>query len=842
MNPRCTLIAIGLLLFLSLVALAQEPVKTLPDTVRMDAILKSLSPEQIQQLKDRLLQSTSSANVTASPGNSPSPTSANSTLSRPALDLGNTTAPASGYPTSVLNQTTNANGTQFDPTAGVRMIDSLERAQSTRRQQKLEELQRFGSTFFNRSKEELIASDDLAIPGDYRLVPGDQMNITTYNIRGGEETALMEVDDQGQFLLPGAGPIKVEGLNKSQVDARLNQAISSRYPTMRVNTTYVKIRKIRVFVLGESVRPGGYLLNANATVLDVLLHAGGPSPSGSYRRIKLERQGRTVANFDLYDLLLHGTSGSPRLQHGDRIFVPLMGADVAVGGEVQRPAIYELRNEKTLADVVKLAGGLRPQAYSPVLKLERVASNRTRKLVDVPFSDARKTVVQPGDFLYVNPVLDDLANGVYIDGSVRRPGWYQLTPGMKVSDLVRQAEGLKDNTYAAQSELFRMVSRTQPLRMIGLDLGKALIGDPTQDMKLQSEDRIVVYSREEATVDKERVRIQGEVKTPGEYSRFSNMKVRDLITMAGGVTPEASMRAEVARPGSNGRLTFIPVDLDKVLASTASPANFEIRDLDVLVIRKELRQKRWPASVVLVGEFNQPGEYVVDPDRETLADVVRRAGGMTDLAYPKAAVFTRLLPEVIAKERSQLAQDIFSDLQEVAKQIAIVENLRLGRKVSPGAQLDFSSIASSAVIPPRKLDAVLSTGRVPLDLATIVQAGTGDPRVKDGDVLFLPQKPEMVIVSGAVVLPSPIVWRPNDSAEGYIRDAGGFSEDASEHKVLVLRVNGTLLQADRAGALEPGDLILVPPKALVARPEALEQFLNTIQAVANGALIWRIFR
>ena len=798
------------------------------DAQQMESILKQLSPEQLQQLRERL-------GVPKAP-NPPAPTSSPSPMTTPE-PASPETSPSGSLPEKAAPQ-------RMPNQAEVRVLDSLERAQSSKREARFKELRRFGSSFFARSKEELASSDEMQIPDDYQLQPGDQMSLTAYNVHGGEDTGLVQVDEKGKMLVPGAGPVKVAGLTKPQLDARLDQMLRSQFPNMRVATQFVKIRKIRVFVLGESERPGSYLMNPNSTVLDALLHAGGPSESGSYRKIQLERGGTVIGRFDLYHLLRQGTSGSPKLRSGDRIFVPLTRPEVSLAGEVMRPAIYELAGEKSLAQVIQLAGGLKPSAYAPNLKVERVAANRSRRVLDIAWKDASKTAVEPGDFVYANPVLEDLSHSVYIDGSVRRPGWYQLHPGMRVSQLLRQAEGMLDGTYAGQSELFRLVSRDQPLKMMGLDLGRAMRGDPTQDMTLQAEDRLVVYSRQEALVDKERVRIQGEVKGPGEYGRFSNMRIRDLVTMAGGITPEASMRAEIARPGANGRLTLIPVDLDGALAASDSPANLELRDLDVLVIRKELHQKRWPASVLLIGEFNKPGEYSVDPDRETLADLVRRAGGPTELAYPRAAVLTRRLPEILSKERQTLTQDIFADLQEIAREIAIVENMRLGRKFSTlGAapQVDFSQLNSAAIIPPRKLDSVLSTGRVPVNFAEILSSGQGDPRVKDGDVLYLPQKPEMVILSGAVVMPSPIIWHEGWDIENYVRQGGGFAEDAAEDRVLLLRVNGSLISAREAPAVEPGDLILVPPRALVARPDAFEQFLSILQVAANGAFIYGLF-
>ncbi len=501
------------------------------DIQQYESILKSLSPEQLQQLRERL--SVPNPNSPPTPGSSATPTP-NGGYSAPSnsenkLPLDPYRNPAKEFPGSTQDGTIPNLPNRMGEQPGSRIMDSLEKAQATRRSQRLTDLSRFGTSFFSRSKEELIRSDELAIPDDYEMVPGDQMNITSFNLKGGEMTNLVEVDDKGQFLVPGIGPVNVRGKTKKRVDLQLNQMISSRFKNMRISTTIVKVRKIRVFVLGESVRPGGYLVNPNSTVLDALLQAGGPSATGSYRKIKLERGGQTVATFDLYDLLLHGTTGSPRLVNGDRVFVPLMGPSVAMAGEVQRPALYELRNERTLADVIRLAGGLSPQAYAPALKLERVAENRNRKLVDIPFDRARNTRIEPGDFVYVNSVLEDFSNGVFIDGSVKRPGWYQLSHGMKVSDLVKAAEGLKDGTFAGQSELFRLESRDKPLKMLGFDLSRALIGDPTQNLSLRSEDRIVIYSREEALVDKERVRVQGEVKSPGEFARFSNMRVRDLL-------------------------------------------------------------------------------------------------------------------------------------------------------------------------------------------------------------------------------------------------------------------------------------------------------------------------
>lgn len=737
-----------------------------------------------------------------------------------------------------------------------RVLDALEQSRVQRQQRQTQELERFGSSFFERSQEELTRADEATVPDDYKLRSGDELNVTTYNIRGGESVDISRVDESGVVQLTGVGPVPVAGLTRPQAETRFNSLISRQFPNMRVRLTFTRVPKIRVFVLGEANRPGGYLMNPTATVLDALLHARGPSRAGSYRRIELQRAGRTVATFDLYDLLIFGRTASPRLQNGDRIFVPLVGNEVSITGEVLRPAVYELRQEKTLAQLISLAGGLRPEAYSPRVQIERIDDHNLRKLIDIPFDKAATTALRPGDFIIIEPVLENLTNGVFVSGAVERPGFYEIKTGAStVAGVIRQAQGLTNGAYAQHAEIFRyvrtfgphgetLIDRSAPQEVIGFDLAAALSGDSTNDLALLPEDVIVVSTREEALVDRERVRIQGEVKNPGEYPRFGKMRVRDLVNLAGGITPEASVQAEIARPGPMGKIEFIPVDLGGAMEGGTLANNPVLQDLDVLIVRPQLRAKRWPASITLLGEFKHPGVYVVDPDRETLADVIARAGGLTAEAYPKAAVLTRRRPEILSTDQSGLAAIVFKNLQEVARQIALVENARLSRQptAAGAARVDFRALTEAATAPPRELDFVLTSGRIPISLGEILASGQGDPRVKEGDVLFVPQEPEMVIVSGAVVMPTPLVWRPGRHAEEYIDQAGGFAEDAATDRVLILRVSGQLVKEGDAGVLEPGDLILVPPRALISEPDAFERFLSVLQVIANGAFVWRAFR
>lgn len=725
----------------------------------------------------------------------------------------------------------------------VKTLDGLEEALQSEVQVKLRSLPRFGEDFFKRSKEELVKSQAGAVPEDYAISTGDELTVTTYNTRGGATVQNVPVSNAGDTYLQGIGPMNVAGMSRGQAEAEIDARYRERFPNMRSRVSFAKIPQINVTVLGEARVPGSYQMNPGSTVLDALLFAKGPSDSGTYRAVQLQRDGKVIAWYDIYNVLVYGKTAATRLRNGDRIFIPLMGDEIAVTGEVKRPGRYELRNETTLKHILNLAGGVVADGFSTVLKVNRVSSNQMRRIVDIGLKEAASFKVQNGDIVTVAPVTDNLKNGVYLSGAVTRPGWYQLVTGMRVSELIRQAEGLARGAYAGHAELFREDSPTEPLRMRGIELDRALQGDPAHDLRLQPQDRLVVYDASDTLFNKERVRIQGEVKDPGEYPRYREMKIRDLLVLAGGTTPEAATRAEVTRPGPDGRLAFIPVNLEGVMESADSPENIELQPLDVVIIRKELRKRRWPASITLAGEFRNPGVYTVDPERETLQSVVERAGGLTPQAYPKAAVFTRPIPEIMRPDRRQLATDVFKNIQDVVRQIAKVENARRQKVASSGSSGDLTRLTGETEGElPRVLDKVLSTDRIPINLVGLVKDGFGDPGIKNGDVLYVPQKPEMVIVSGAVLMPSPIVWQPKKSARAYIERTGGFAKDAAEDEVVVMRVNGELVKERKAGDIEPGDLILVPPKALIAYPGAFEQFLNVLQVVSGGFFTWNVVR
>jgi protein involved in polysaccharide export with SLBB domain len=723
----------------------------------------------------------------------------------------------------------------------VHTIEALERAQEVRSTRSLSRLDRFGEVFFVRSREDFTSYTDAVIPDDYRLAPGDELLVTTYNVNGGESITQLTMDQNGEVVLPGAGPVSLNGLTQKQAQVALEQQLRARLPNLRVKLGMTHVRKIRIFLIGDMKKPGAFLVNPGSTVMDAMLLGAGPNDAGSYRRVQLQRGGVVVATFDLYDFLLNGKVNSPRVMEGDRIFVPVAGPQVAISGPVYRPAIFELKNEKTLAQLLKLAGGVRPDAYAKVIQLERVVDNNQRSIFDIPLDQAPRFRIRAGDFFLVQEVLDDLSNGVYLDGAVRRPGWYSLGGRLKVSDLLRKAQGMKEGAFPGHAEIYRIDSPDKPIRVIGFELDLALRGDPRFDLALQPKDRVVVYDTNTATYNRERVRIQGEVSRPGEYTRFAEMRVRDLLYQAGGLTPEASGQAEIARRTPVG-IQIIPIDLDRVLLSPDVPDNVALGDLDVLLVRKSLRSRLWPGSITLGGEVVRPGVYAVDPQKDTLRSVIERAGGLTDQAYAPGAVFVRNKTELVLPEREKLTELIFVNTEYIARQISAVEAEAAN---ATAASLRMSA-ANAALTEkgldfiPRIINRIIASNRIPLDLEAIMASGASDPGVRDGDILLVPSAPTTVLVAGAVNMPAAFVFKPGLRPRDYIATAGGRSKDAEEDETFIMRVNGDMLNAEHVDQLLPGDVILVPPAAIVAEPGAWERFLQVFQVAVGGIALYRL--
>jgi protein involved in polysaccharide export with SLBB domain len=445
------------------------------------------------------------------------------------------------------------------------------------------ELKLFGLETFRRFSTQFQPAQTGPVDENYRLGPGDQLVLI---LTGDVERAdILEVTREGFIIIPQVGQVYVANLTLGQLEdqlyTRLGRVYSGVRRTPNARTRFQlsisRLKNIQVFVAGDVVRPGSYQMSAAGTVLTALYSAGGPKANGSFRRVEIRRGGKLVDTLDLYDYLLRGMNPTDvRLQTGDVVFVPVHGSQVKVAGKVIRPAIYELRQEESLRDLIGFAGGFDPQAYQARVTIHRVLppesrgpGGRARVVVAVgadQFSNgvAPSVPMAPGDSVTVHAVAERLRGYVTVRGNVWVEGQVGFNEGMKLSDALRLAGGPKPDVYLGRILITRVRedSTMIQLRTAFADSSGALVEDPV----LQDEDEVRIFSRSDFRPTLT-VAIVGAVRKPGRVNYREGMTLRDAVLLAGGLTDDAWLgEAEIARlpldraPGTLATTVRVPLD------------------------------------------------------------------------------------------------------------------------------------------------------------------------------------------------------------------------------------------------------------------------------------------
>lgn len=421
-------------------------------------------------------------------------------------------------------------------------------------------LSQFGYELFTASGQSFEPSEVSLVGPDYMLGPGDEFVVTLWGLIDGHYKA--RVSPEGMVVLPKIGEVPVSGIPYGGLKAHLERAFAKNYKNFQLSVSMANLRGIQVFVVGGVQKPGSYPLHSLSTVFHALFASGGPTKAGSLRDVRVLRQGKVVANLDLYDFLLKGDkSRDVRLQDQDTIFVPLIGPVVAVTGEVNRPAIYEIKGPATLKEALDLAGGVRPTAYLSRVQIERIQAHEAKAVIDLDLSRASGKPVTPGadaarghlletpihgmDLVKVLPINPAVQGVVHVKGHVVRPGPYQLRPGMRISDVVQGLGDLRPNAYM-EAELARYsFSGSKPsMEIIPIDLAKALAGDTSHNLLLKNLDSLTVRPIPESELHRE-VMILGEVVRPGLYAVQRGERLSSLLRRAGGFTSRAYPKGAV---------------------------------------------------------------------------------------------------------------------------------------------------------------------------------------------------------------------------------------------------------------------------------------------------------
>jgi protein involved in polysaccharide export with SLBB domain len=699
-------------------------------------------------------------------------------------------------------------------------------------------LKPFGHDLFEALPDIFAPAADIPVPSEYVVGPGDTLEVQLIGGTAKGRYSLV-VRRDGRINLPEIGPVAVGGMRFDQAREAIEQRVTEQLIGTQASVQMGELRSIQVFVVGDAKYPGSYTVSGLSTITNALFISGGVKDVGSLRKIELKRGGRTVTQFDLYDLLLKGdTRADIRLMSGDVILIPPIGRVVGVSGEVRRPALYELKEESTVADLIRLAGGVTSEAEGRLATIDRIDVNRKRIVLDIDLSSPSVvTQLQDGDVLHVPTIRPTVDEAVVVQGHVHRPGEFQYRPGLRISDVLPTLEELKPNADQHYVLIRREVSPTRRVEYVSADLVLALQQKGGEaDVALAPRDQIFVFdletgrdrllqpllrelrlqsNRDEPTSE---VSISGRVNSPGQYPLEQGMRVSDLIR-AGGSLNEAAYggKAELTRNAIDGgevrKTELIEIDLAKAMAGDPAE-DVELRPFDFLII-KEL--PLWGAQeyVDIQGEVRFPGRYPIQRG-ETLQSVVRRAGGVTELAFPEGAVFTReALKEREQRQLEDLTKRMQTDLAQVSLMVAQEARGDASQALAVGQQL----LAG--------LNEAEPVGRLVIDLdrAMVAKPGSSEDVVlKDGDRLLVPRITQEVTVIGEVQSPTSHLFAEGMSPANYIDMSGGTTQRADKSRIYVVRADGSVVSGGNSWfgfggtQVRPGDTVVVPLDAERMRP------------------------
>jgi polysaccharide biosynthesis/export protein len=695
-------------------------------------------------------------------------------------------------------------------------------------------LKPFGYDLFDHPISTFAPTTNVPVPSGYVVGPGDELVLQLY---GAKNLILkLTVNRDGSVDLPELGPVSVAGQTFAGAKALLESRVERQMIGVHANVTMGETRTIRVFVLGDAKQSGSYTISGLGTITSALFAAGGVRTIGSLRNIQLKRRGELVRRLDLYDMLIRGdTTDDARLLPDDVVFIPAIGPTVTVDGEVHRPAIYEIRNERSIADVIKLAGGLTAEADTEKVALTRIGADLRRVVlqVDLSGSAAQSEAVRNGDSLHVARLRPTLDAGVLVQGYVYSPGAFAYRPGLRLTDVLRSVDDLKPNADLHYILIRRELPPDRRIAVVSADLAAALTQPGSAaDLPLMARDRIMVFDRQSSrdrvirpllddlklqsniSLPDEVVRIEGRANVPGEYPLETGMTVRDLIRAGGGLSDAAyGGSAELTRyqvvHGEARKTELIQVDLAAVLRGDPA-ANLHLEPFDTLSI-KEVQAWTDVETITLRGQVKFPGTYSVKPG-ETLKSVLLRAGGLTQFAFPEGSVFTRReLREREQHELDMLAGRMQNDIAFVALQAS---NANQGNAASALA------IGQSLLTQLRQSRAV---GRLVINLPGVMRSPIGSPYdvvLADGDELIVPKFRQEVTVIGEVQTVTSHLYRAGLTRDDYISMSGGTTARADRGRIYVVRADGSVVSGGGSRwfsgsnqQMEPGDTVVVPLNA-----------------------------
>ena len=668
---------------------------------------------------------------------------------------------------------------------GLLPTDSIEWLNQLLKEKELDQKKVFGRDIFNNKELTFEPNMNIATPQNYKLGPGDAVFIDIYG--ASQKTIEGTISPDGEITIDGFGPVHVSGLTVAQANSKLRSTLGARYSSSKIKLTVGQTKTIMVNVMGEVKVPGTYTLSAFATVFHALYMAGGTNELGTLRSIKVYRNNKLVTVVDIYDYILNGKlTGNIRLADNDVIVVGPYDCLVNITGKVKRPMYYEMKRNESLSTLLKYSGGFAGDAYTKSVRVVR-KTGQQRSVFNIEEFDMASFHVSDGDSVSVDSILPRYENTVELKGAVFRPGLYQLGNNINsVRSLIEHAEGITEEAFTNRAVMHRMKA-DRTLEVVSVDLAGILNGT-SADIPLKENDVLFVPTKQDAMVDRT-ITIHGEVHYPGIYKYADNETIEDFILQAGGLRESASMvKVDVARRVSDPKATVN----DSIIARTYSFAikdgfvvdgtpGFTLMPFDEVYVRKSPGYSA-QQNIKVEGQAMFPGTYTLSMKNERLSDILKKAGGVTDLAYtPGARLERRITPD--EKLRMETITNMLNS--QSGNDSLDIKKLDLGNTYYVGIELD------KAIAEP---------------------GGDADIVLREGDRLIIPEYNGTVKISGDVMYPNTVAYEKGKRASYYIDQAGGWGDRAKKSNTYIIYMNGTVAKVGHNAKIMPGCEIVVPSK------------------------------
>lgn len=648
----------------------------------------------------------------------------------------------------------------------------------------------FGSKIFNNNKLTFEPSLNLPTPKNYILGPGDELIVDIWG--AAENTYQLTISPEGSIRIPKLGPLYLSGLSIDEASNQLITKLSTIYSGLEGSNknTYAqvslgKLRSIQVNIIGNVYVPGTYTLTSFATVLNALYYSGGPTEKGTFRKIKIIRNGTIFAEVDLYDFIVEGDlTSNITLQDQDIIKVDPYENRITIIGETKRTGFFESIENETFESILNFAGGFNEFAFKKRITVER-NTDTEKSIVNINYPEEKNTILKNGDILTFGKILSRYDNRIIIEGAVFRPGFYELSKNLTLSALIKNAEGIMGDAFLERAIIYR-TKADYSIEAIAVNLG-AILKDPlNNDLELQKEDRIKISSifdlRENRTVN-----INGSILSPGTFDYVEGLTLKDLIFKADGFKENAApYNIEIARrivdkqtlSVRNEIAEIISVNLDNGLNYQSKLEEILLEPFDEVFIRKSPAYET-QKLITITGEVNYPGIYALETRDFKISNLINISGGTTEFAYIEGASLERKFE----LNKNELELNLADSLIEEAEEIESLSKVGINLK--------------DAIENPNSTSNIL---------------------LQEGDIVHIPKKLETVQVRGEVLYPINIRFNVGNKYKNYINSAGGYTDLANKKRAYIVYANGDVDRTKKFlffksyPKVKPGAILIIPPK------------------------------